>query len=125
MAENTGTKQIEQDKITIKVTLAGKSATFPLRMISMAEEMQLRQRYTGLTDSSEKGSVSDQEWQINVDALKEFSLSGDVQVDDPAEKAPHIPVAEFFHQRTPTKERMAEYAVRGFLSKLAPDVSFL
>lgn len=121
-------KQIEQETITIRVSLAGKAVILSMRMLSMTEESQLRQRYSGLTDSTEKGTVADQEWLINRDALKEFAADGDLQVitTSAADQKPEpVPVAEYFSQRSAFKERVAEYAVRGFLSKLAPDVSFL
>lgn len=131
---------------TIKVTVTYKeSVTFHLRMIGIAEEEKLRQKMFGLTED-EKAAKS---YQNNVDMLadlsekmptarrlvtttekrdgdkeeREYSEIKEVNLTE-AKTFPSGVVRDFFAERTVIKERIAEYAVRGYFVKLQPDVNF-
>jgi len=115
-------KQIEQDAITVVAKLAGKSARFTLRMISMQEEQQLRQRFTALNDGDQTDRI-EKEYQINKDALIKFNLA-DVEQEQIGESLKYISITDFFAERTPFTERIAEFVTRGFLQQLNPEISF-
>lgn len=132
---------------TIGVTVTYKEPiTFHLRMIGIAEENALRQKMFGLTEEAK----AEKAYQNNVDMLADLSevmptvrrlvtamekRAGDKEEREYSEikevdliEAPLSPgkaVREFFAERTVTKERVADYAVRGYFVRLQPDVSFL
>jgi hypothetical protein len=113
---------------TIGVTVTYNSPiTFHLRMIGIAEETELRQNMFGLTEK-EKAEKS---YQNNVDLLADLSVSHpDVLIDGKLQPfefqdSENNAVRSYFAERTIIKERVAEYAVRGYFVKLQPDVSFL
>lgn len=125
---------------TIGVTVTFQTPiTFHLRMIGVNEENQLRQKMFGLTEA-EKAEKS---YQNNVDMLASLSEQ------KPTGIFPHKPekmatseqaksektfiedfssaedaIQYFFKDKSVIKERIAEYAVRGYFIKLVPDVSF-
>lgn len=121
---------------TIGVTVTYKEPiTFHLRMIGIDDENKLRQKMFGLTEE-EKAEKS---YQNNVDllaTLSELLPSGlfpnkpkVISDDDTTVYAedfdtPSEAVREFFAGRTVLKERLAEYAVRGYFVRLQPDVNF-
>lgn len=109
---------------TIGVTVTYKEPiTFHLRLIGIAEESQLRQKMFGSTNE-EKAEKS---YQNNVDMLADLSVKlpegmfhEGVTTMMPVNEA----VRDYFAKRTVLKERLAEYAVRGYFVRLQPDVSF-
>jgi actin-related protein len=115
-------KQIEQDVIVITATLAGKSATFALRMVSMQEEQQLRQRYSALNDGDQKDRIS-KEYLINADAITNYLTDG-IKTQDPEKKDIEITAEQFFNNKTAWTERVSEFVMRGYLAKLNPEISF-
>jgi hypothetical protein len=121
---------------TIGVTVTYREpVTFHLRMIGIAEEEKLRQKMFGLTEE-EKAEKS---YQNNVDMLADLSTQmpkgmfpnkpenvSDADDTIYAEdfNIPILAVKAFFAEKTVIKERIAEYAVRGYFIKLQPDVNF-
>lgn len=131
---------------TIGVTVTFKEpVTFHLRMVGMTEESALRQKLTGLKEE-EKAEKS---YQNNVDLLADLSeqMPTAIRVVTVTEKregdetereytevqqvnltmaktTPSGVVRDYFAERTVLKERLAEYAVRGYFHKLEPDVFF-
>lgn len=105
---------ISDETIEVSVTY-GTSYKFYLREIGMAEEQKLRQKTFGLADE-EKAS---KEYELNVSILRDLSVkkpaSGDSEEFD---------IDQFFAERTPRKERIAFYAVRGYFLRLLPSDSF-
>ena len=119
--------------------------TFHLRIISLAEETALRQKMFGATEDEK----AEKAYQNNVDMLADLSAAmptarrlvttTEQRAGDKAEREysemqevnlteaktfPSEVVRDFFSDKTVLKERLAEYAVRGYFVKLMPDVSF-
>jgi len=125
---------------TIGVTVTFKEPlTFHLRMIGINEEEKLRQKMFGLSED-EKAEKS---YQNSIDLLASLSEEmpkglfpnkpKDMNVLEQAkdEKTyiedfsnPADAVRHFFQEKSVIKERVAEYAVRGYFIKLQPDVNF-
>lgn len=130
---------------TIGVTITYREPiTFHLRMISIDEETKLRQRMFGLTEEEK----AEKAYQNNIDMLADLSESvptarrvvttmekrdGDKKEREYAEikevelvegKSAAAAVREYFAEKSSLKERVAEYAVRGYFIKLQPEVSF-
>lgn len=118
---------------TIGVTVTYKEPiTFHLRMISIVEENALRQKMFGLTED-EKAEKS---YQNNVDMLADLTAEHPDVLEEDAkgnkrsmpfefQNSPSGAVKAFFAEKSILKERIAEYAVRGYFLKLVPDISFL
>lgn len=113
---------------TIGVTVTyNEPITFHLRMIGVAEESELRQKMFGLSEK-EKAEKS---FQNNVDLLADLSVKSPDGIDERIEASGAVTdfakevVRAYFAERTVIKERIAEYAVRGYFVRLQPDVSFL
>lgn len=118
---------------TIGVTVTYKEPiTFHLRMISIVEENALRQKMFGLTEA-EKAEKS---YQNNVDMLADLSAEHPDVLEEDAEgnkrsmpfelqNSPSGAVKAFFVEKSILKERIAEYAVRGYFLQLQPSVDFL
>ena len=107
---------------TIGVTVSYKEPiTFHLRMIGLTEENALRQKMFGLTEE-EKAEKS---YQNNVDMLADLSVKQPDIEGIFSDVTPSDNVRSFFSERSILKERLAEYAVRGYFVRLQPDVSFL
>ena len=109
---------------TIGVTITFKlPVTFHLRLITLDEENQLRQKMFGLTEAEQ----AEKSYQHNVDFLADYSeVLPEGMYGDAIPKCP-IPeaVRQYFSEKSVIKERTAEYAVRAYFSKLTPDISFL
>jgi hypothetical protein len=121
---------MENEKISFKIghPRGNEAITFHLRMISVAEDSKFLQKFIDLADDDAK---TDKEYQIYVDALADWAVempmrsNGDGK-DKPLGKSdPQVAIKEYFAQRTPKKEWVADYAIRAFRSQLQPDVSFL
>lgn len=123
------------EKVGVTVTFK-EPITFHLRMISIDEENKLRQKMFGLTEEEK----AEKAYQNNVDMLADLSekIPAGMFPNKPntiAEDAPkthyfedftkpEVAVQSFFAERTVLKERIAEYAVRGYFVRIAPDVNF-
>jgi hypothetical protein len=122
------------DTVEVSVTF-GSKITFFLRMISIAEETQLRQKAFGLKDEERAAK----EYQLNVDILKDLAdkmptglFPDPPEVRDAADEsiysdthvAPFKAIEAFFAERTAVKERIAFYAVRGYFVRLQPSDFF-
>ncbi len=121
---------------TIGVTVTFREpVTFHLRMIGIAEENALRQKMFGLTEAEK----AEKAYQNNVDMLADLSVKhaeGLFKIKESAKAAaetenvlirqnsPAESIREYFKEPTVLKERLAEYAVRGYFIKLQPDVNF-
>ena len=125
---------------TIGVTVTFKEpVTFHLRMIGVNEETALRQKMFGKTEAEREA----ESYQNNVNML------ADLSENPPTGMFPNKPekmtkseqaasdktfiedfssakeaINHFFKEKSVIKERIAEYAVRGYFIKLAPDLSF-
>lgn len=95
--------------------------TFHLRMIGIDEENKLRQKMFGLTEEEK----AEKAYQNNVNLLAELSAKQPEIEGIFPDVTPSENVRAFFSERTVTKERLAEYAVRGYFVRLQPDISFL
>jgi hypothetical protein len=102
--------------------------TFHLRMISVAEDAKFLQRFSDLADTDDR---TVKEYEIYVDALAYWSVDMPQRQNGTGKDAPlgkgdaAAAVKEYFTERTPTKEWLADYAIRALRSQLQPDVSFL
>lgn len=126
---------------TIGVTVAFKTPiTFHLRMIGIEEESQIRQKMFGLGEKEK----AEKAYQNNVDLLADLSEQmpdglfpnkpiDNQQSDEQAKDALTFiedfskaseAIAHFFADKSVIKERVAEYAIRGYFLKLQPDISF-
>ena len=108
---------------TIGVTVTYKEPiTFHLRMIGIDEENQLRQKMFGIPDNEK----AEKAYQNNVDLLADLSLKEADGVEKHDSATGFVEdIRAYFTEKTVIKERLAEYAVRAYLMKLQPDVSFL
>ena len=106
---------------TIGVTVTFKEPiTFHLRMIGVTEETALRQKMFGKTEAERAG----ESYQNNVNLLADLSVKQpDIEGIFP-DITPPENVRAFFSETSVIKERIAEYAVRGYFIKLVPDLSF-
>lgn len=109
---------IFSETIEVSVTY-GTSYKFYLREIGLAEEQKLRQKTFGLADE-EKAS---KEYEQNVSILRDLSVTKPTAQAGEAEKA-EFDIDQFFAERSPRKERIAFYAVRGYFLRLLPSDSF-
>lgn len=124
-AEENG-QQLEQDILTCTVELRGKVYTFYLRMISMLEDTQLRQRFSEIAVMEDPVKKAEANYRINVEALTQFAVKAPL-LPYKAEQSPLAAVAvkELFEDFTPAKDWIAEFIVRDFQTQLVPKVSFL
>ena len=89
----------------------GKDKTrFDLRMISVAEENSVQQKFNDLADSD--SDKSGKEYRICLDALVEFSENG-------------AEIREKFAEMTLKNERIIRGAFQQFRLALSPDINFL
>ena len=127
------------ETIGVKVTFK-EPITFHLYMIGVAEEAALRQKMFGKTEA-EKVAES---YQDNVNLLADLSAAmptgmfpNKPEEMDAGEQArsektfiedfssAKEAIKHFFADKSIIKERIAEYAVRGYFIKLVPDISFV
>jgi len=121
--------------ISVGVTF-GSRYKFYLRMLSLAEEQERRQQTFGLTDKETQSS----DYERNVNLLADLSEKmpeglfpnkpketpeGDENVYIESFASPRAAIEAFFAEISITKERIADFAVRGFFVRLQPDVDFL
>lgn len=100
-----------------------------LRTISTAEEKKFTTQFTNISDSDSEERKSEQEYDILVDRLADWSVEKpvikingkeqDVPGDTPADA-----VRAYFAERTPEKDRTANAVVVYFRRKLQPEVVF-
>lgn len=106
---------------TIGVTVTYKEPlTFHLRMIGIDAENKLRQQMFGLSEAEK----AEKQYQINVDMLAHLTESDEQVLNVEGHFNSAEAVRSYFADKTVVKERIAEYAVRGYFVKLQPDVSF-
>lgn len=109
--------QISDDTIEVSVKY-GKKYCFNLREVTLAEEQKLRSKSFGLTD--EKAAAK--EYELNVSILRDLSVKAPMAVDGDTSET--FEVDAFFAERTPRKERIAFFAVRGYFARLMPEEDF-
>jgi hypothetical protein len=111
------TKPISADVIEVSVKY-GDRYTAAMREISMAEEQKLRSKSAGLSDEE----AAQKEYDHNVRIIADLT-GGEMKIsrDDSAETVD--PMA-FFAGRTPRKERIAFFMVRGYFLRLLPEEPF-
>lgn len=111
---------------TIDFTVqARKPITLRLRIVGAAEERQLRQRYFGLTEAEQ----DEKSYELNTKLLAGLAVSiPDEMRQKEGEAADYdsgaAAVLEYFKEQTPTKEHVADAAVRAYFSALSPPVVF-
>ncbi len=118
------------EKISFKIGHARtkESLTWHLRMISVAEEGKFLQRFNDLADDDLK---SEKEYSVYVDSLAAWSVDMPTIANGDGKEKPlgkgdiSAAVKEFFAERTPGKEWIADYSIRALRSQLQPDVVFL
>lgn len=109
---------------TVGITLTFKEPiTFHLRLISIDEENQLRQKMFGLSEKEK----TEKSYQNNVDLLADLSTKlPDGMFGDAVPKCPtDCAVREYFADKTVLKERLADYAVSAYFAKITPTIDFL
>jgi hypothetical protein len=113
---------ISEETIEVNVTY-GKRYTFHLIEVGIADEQKLRQKTFGLKEAEK----AEKEYAANVQLLADLSVDRPTVADpDDAESKPEeFDLKEFFAERTPRKERIAYFAVRGYFTRLLPGELFL
>lgn len=96
----------------------GTNYKFFLREISMVEEQKLRSKSFGLTDDE----AAQKEYDQNVSILCDLSVKKPTATE--GDKIVQFDVDKFFADRTPRKERIAFFAVRGYFLRLLPEDAF-
>lgn len=125
------------DNNTIDVTITyGTPVTFSLKMISISQENELRQKSFGQTEAER----AEKEYSNNVAILADLSekmptglfpnkpegvKTGDINIDYAENfKTAKDMVEKFFETKSAIKERIAFYAVRAFFVRLSPSDFF-
>jgi hypothetical protein len=109
---------ISDETLEVRVKY-GSRYTFFLREISMAEEQKLRSKNFGLSDDETAAKEYDQ----NVSILRDLSTKKPTAAKS-EDEVQEFDLVDFFTDRTPRKERIAFYAVRGYFIRLLPEESF-
>jgi hypothetical protein len=111
-------KIIDAETIRVSVTYGENKTVFPLRMVSLAKERELR---TSVFNEKTK----EDEYSADVDLLAQLIADRPVGLDDgqtaDSMTANSDLVRRFFEVRTPMKERIALYAVRTYFFRLQPE----
>lgn len=116
---------ITPEVIEVSITY-GQKITFFLKMIGIAEEAEIRARELGLSEKD----LAEKRYDMDVRILKDLSAEKPVGLfPERNPKTKEVRTAAemidaFFMDRTPTKERIAYYAVRGYYVRLLPAESF-
>ncbi|HEX8289828.1 MAG TPA: hypothetical protein VF556_17735 [Pyrinomonadaceae bacterium] len=111
MSQNQENSETNNADISFEVGFRNNKTRFDLRMISIAEEEEIRLKFTDIADSdSEK---EEKEYEICLEALTKFS----VKLESGFRTK--------FSDRTVTNERIIRAAYREFRSALTPEVTFL
>lgn len=110
---NQNTETIEKlPSDTIGITISYKEPiSFFLRAITPKEEIELRQKMFGLTEDEQ----ADKSYENNLELLKTLAVKQPEGIED---------FDEYFADRDGLKERIAEFAVRGYFVRLQPEISF-
>ena len=103
----------ETETIGVTVTLGKSRLDFHLKLINTIEEGKIRQRFIGDDDKS---------FENNVAVLSELETTP-IELTTGGEKS-EISAKDYFQQKSVSKERIAEYAIRGYFVAIQPDVSF-
>jgi hypothetical protein len=112
---------ISEETIEVNVTY-GKRYTFHLTEVGIADEQKLRQKTFGIKEAEK----AEKEYPANVQLLSDLSVAKPTAVDpnDEESEPEEFDLKEFFAERTPRKERIAHFAVRGYFIRLAPSDFF-
>ena len=111
------TETISPDAIEVSVKY-GKRYSAQMREISMVEEQKLRASSAGLSD--EKAAAK--EYDNNVRIIADLT-GGEMKITS-EDSAETVDPLAFFGERTPRKERIAFFMVRGYFLRLLPEESF-
>lgn len=111
------------NSIGLSAKLGNEKATFNLKVLTIAEENRIRQSFLGLNDKEQE----EKSFELTAAALTEF-LIGDIECSfidaDGNEKGTEVSAKDFFADKTPSRERIADYAFRAWLVSLQPTVDF-
>jgi hypothetical protein len=110
---------ISNDTVEVSVKY-DRTYTFYLRLISIAEENQLRQRAFGLNEEER----AKKEYQINVGMLADLSVKMPDGIEAKKGKSIGDAVSEFFREKNALKERIAFFAIRAFFLRIQPSDFF-
>ena len=108
------------NSIKLRAGFGNETAVFNLKVLTIAEENKLRAANLGLKEEE----LAEKEYELNVAALAEFSLSKVEVVIAEGEKR-ELTVEQYFEKRTAASERIAQYVFRSWLIALSPTVDFL
>ena len=109
---NENTETIEKLPSAIGVTVTYQTPiNFFLRVITQKEEKEIRQKMFGLTEDEQL----EQSYENNLELLKKLEVRKPEGIED---------FDSYFATRDGIKERIAEFAVRGYFVRLQPEISF-
>jgi hypothetical protein len=107
---------ISDDVIEVGLTY-GRRYKFFLKMIFIEEEQKLREKAFGLKEEER----AEKEYPLNVGLLSDLSVQHTEGIDAEDGETPSAAVKRFFAEKTPRKERIAFFAVRGYFLRLQPE----
>lgn len=121
---------MDNEKISLGVNFANENLIFHLRMISLNEEQELRQRYAEiLPDDVGK---EQKYYRVIIDALKEFSVDYPQKYERDKKvllvegaKSPAAAIEDYFGEMTIAKERLANGLFLSYRERMQPTVIFL
>lgn len=111
------------ETVGIAVNFGKENLRFHQTVISVADETKLRQRLFGKTEQEKEEKA----FELNVAALAEFQGEQMERItfdETGAEVIERMDVKVYFAEETAVKARIAEYAMRGFLMAISPNVNF-
>ncbi len=107
------------------------SPIFHLRSITVAEETRYTSRFTELSDNESDERKAEFDYAIYVDALSSWSVKAPTVMKDGKEidliegaKNPADAVRKLFEERTADNERIPQFVVGNYRSKLQPTIVF-
>lgn len=111
--ENKTTSFWDLETIPVSVTFGKLKVMFPLRIVDMAKERELRKKiYDEKVDDN---------YQAKVDAIAELINDKPVGIPENPEITNAELVTEFFAERTALKDRVAHFTMVGYFTRLMPE----
>lgn len=111
------------ETVKIGVKFGEENLIFRLKVISVAEEKQLRAKHFGKTeDEIEKSAFAD-----NLQILSDYEAepAEKISVGEKGETVKtKVVLREYFSEQSPSKDRILDYVVRAYLISLQPTIDF-
>lgn len=107
------------NNFSVRAKFGSENVVFHLRLISIAEEKSVRDKFLTAKD--------DETFGINVDVLAQFSTSPpttEYEKNLPGESAEDA-VRDYFADKGTVKQRIAQSVIGAFLMKQVPEIDFL